>query len=146
IEQIKGDNVTPLRTDGKRLAKIKATDRWRRDEAIWKHVPPPQLNSWGHGFTDAGWPDTAPGLSSETIASEYGTWETDGWTDFYGVFTANEEQYNNLLVNKKLGLKYTVADLWAGKPLPAPYPFPDPAGHYWPDPSDPAKGASVAIL
>jgi hypothetical protein len=48
-------------------------------------------------------------------------------------------------VNKKLGLEYTVDDLWARKPLPDPFPYKDDgAGLYVPDPNDPTKGRVFA--
>ena len=57
------------------------------------------------------------------------------------IFTRNPDFYGVLLVNKKLGLTYTMEDLKAGKPLPAPYPIQDNGiGIIEPDPSKPDGG------
>jgi hypothetical protein len=128
------------------IASVKALNRLRRDEAIFTHRPPVQLNIFSRSFADAEFEDTAPELRSNAFAKEHGKWELDGWTNFYNWFTTDPKKYKALIVNEKLKLSYSVDDLRMQKPLPEPFPFRDPAGVYMPDPKDPKKGDAVKPL
>ncbi|MHC4874007.1 MAG: hypothetical protein ACYTFY_19330, partial [Planctomycetota bacterium] len=122
-------------------------ERLKRDEAIWSYYPP--LNAqfsikseWGDKLgkkiilgTDS--------MTAAEIDEKYGKWEYVTTRDhgLYFLMNLKPEIWDKLAVNKKLGLEYTVHDLIAGKPLPAPYPFKEPtAGMFYPDKADKEKG------
>ncbi len=108
--------------------------RLARDAEIWNAFPRVNAQAFGHGWM-GGDEHTlrrnvtigVPGKSAKEIADEFGDW-APGKGDAF-------------LVNKKLDLTYTMADLRQGKPLPAPYPYHDDgAGLFFPEPNDPGKG------
>jgi hypothetical protein len=92
-----------------------------RDEQLWNSFPP--LNAqpgtiFGMGGDDgkSNWPRFgAEGKTPEEIEKEWGAWK-DPHRDGIGPV---------LLENAKLGLKYTIDDLRARRPLPDPYPYKD---------------------
>lgn len=126
-------------------SKLLAEERLLQDADIWRAQPP--LNAQGTGGY---WPTLgsrtggdaqadvvrfgADGLSEQEIAARYGTWQATGNSDA-------------ILVNHELGLRYTLSEYLAGKPLPDPYPYKDSgAGLYQPDPKDPNKGQVLAPI
>lgn len=104
-----GGAVTPVANDAARLG---------RDADLWESFPP--LNAqvgftYGMGGDDpkSNWPNHgANGLTPEQIVAQHGELKTAPLS-------------RDLLLNAKLNLKYSLADLAAGKPLPDPYPFKD---------------------
>jgi len=88
------------------------------EEALWQSLPPINAqNGWvyGGGGDDAktNQPNLgAAGMTPQQIGEQSGNWMTAPVSPV-------------LMVNKKLGLEFSIADLAAGKALPAPYPFPD---------------------
>jgi len=120
--------------------------RLERDATIWENFPPP--NAQGANLGTGGdehvfRPNVQEGVADKTnteIAAEFGAWVRPGpLTDpkTRGIF----------LVNQKLNLRYTMADLAAHQPLPDPYPYKDDgAGLYFPDPQDPGKGRVFAPI
>lgn len=102
--------------------------RRTRDEILWNSFPPINAQPgtiFGMGGDDAksNWPRFgAAGKSPAEIEQEWGAWK-DPHPDGLGTV---------LLENAKLGLKYTLDDLRARRPLPDPYPFKDDgAGLYF---------------
>ena len=129
-----------------KLQPLSPEERLARDEMVWKWLPP--INSQGVASGLPG-PDWEPGVAEQTgaeIEAAYGKWEVvwDRPRLFdYGAGTLDFDTklYGMFMVNKKLGLQYTMDDLIAHKPLPDPYPYKDPgAGLYFPDPKNPGKG------
>jgi hypothetical protein len=129
-------------------------ERLARDAALWKWFPP--LNAQGlyiHSPLPAGVTAGVADKTAEQVAAEHGAWELAGQAEI-GHFDTNlntmsldPKTWNAFLVNKKLGLEYTIDDLWARKPLPDPFPYKDDGqGLYFPDPSDPAKGRIYAPI
>jgi hypothetical protein len=119
--------------------------RLARDEAIWNWLPP--LNT-PFSNASAKWGTAELGVADKTLAqveAEFGAWEPAGGrethnTDQFGL-TRDPKLQRALLVNKKLGLEYTMDDLRAHKALPDPFPYKDDgAGLFFPDPSHPEKG------
>ncbi|MEI6494221.1 MAG: hypothetical protein WCO94_16875, partial [Verrucomicrobiota bacterium] len=137
--QIKPEKVAPL-TPEERLA---------RDAALWNFLPP--LNAAASRINipmiAEGVRPGANGKSMKDLEAEFGVWEQPSdkagalFNGSEQIFTRNPDFYGVLLVNKKLGLTYTMEDLKAGKPLPAPYPIQDDSiGIIEPDPSKPDGG------
>lgn len=82
----------------------------------------------------------APGVTPEQFEARYGKWEPALRYDQPGA-RRSIETADVLLVNQKLGLKYTVDDAAAARLLPDPFPFKDRGpGLYFPDPKDPKSG------
>ncbi len=109
--------------------------RLARDELLWNSFPP--LNSqpgtiFGMGGDDArsNWPRFgAAGMTPEQVEQKWGAWK-DPHRDGIGTV---------LMENAKLGLKFTLDDLKARRPLPDPYPFKDDgAGLYFAPEGPPA--------
>ena len=127
-------------------------ERLARDEAIWNWLPP--INAQGYGLLNnqAGASFVAQGTadkSIEEINAQHGEWEAVANIDHNlgMVLTRDPQSRKAFLVNRKLGLSYTVDDLAAGRPLPAPYPYPDDgAGLFFPNPADPQKGRLLAPI
>ena len=137
--QIKPEKIAPL-TPEERLA---------RDAALWNFLPP--LNAAASRINipmiAEGVRPGANGKSMKDLEAEFGVWEQPSdkagalFNGSEQIFTRNPDFYGVLLVNKKLGLTYTMEDLKAGKPLPAPYPIQDNGiGIIEPDPSKPDGG------
>ena len=103
--------VKPVDLDATRLA---------RDAEVWDAYPP--LNAqvghiYGMGGDDgkSNWPNIgAGGQTADQIKVEFGAW-----------VAPRKGLGNVLMLNDKLKLEYTIADLRAGKPLPDPYPYKD---------------------
>lgn len=100
-------------------------ERLARDASLWQDCPTVNAQ-WGqvYGMGGDDGVDNHPNLgaggkTAAQIEVEYGAWTTSAGPV--------------LMENAKLGLKYTVDDLKAGRPLPDPYPFKDDgAGVYTP--------------
>jgi len=121
-------------------------ERLRRDALIWHGLAHPNQQ---YAETKC-YPGEQPrgatlvrgglGLDAEQLEARHGAW-TDPLAFRAHKLEWDPEQAAVLLVNEKLDLKYTMADLAAGKPLPDSFPLKDDgAGVYHPDPRDPAKG------
>jgi hypothetical protein len=127
-------------------ASPRRAERWRRDELIWQGLPrasqqyaetkcypgeQPRGATLGRGV---------PGLDEQQIEDKHGVWKPALRANLRAGDAALEN-VDILLINEKLGLKYTMADLAAGRPLPDPFPYKDDgAGMYFPDDRDPTKG------
>lgn len=140
------EQYKPDRSEQQRIERLKGLDRLRRDEAIFRRYPPPQWNNWTFGFTDYPPEDTAPGLNALAFVEQHGKWEVDGWLDVGTEFTDNPANYNKLLINRKLGVTYSLQDLYLQKPLPEPFPFTDPLGAYFPNKANLQRSDSVKPL
>ncbi|MEI8311483.1 MAG: hypothetical protein WCH98_12080, partial [Verrucomicrobiota bacterium] len=119
---------------------LSAEERLARDEIIWNGMPPlnAQCLETSSGVAPKTVTSGAEGQTREQIEEKWGKWESRN-TDIY----SNWDLWSKgvLIFNRKLGLTYTMDDLKAGKPLPAPYPFQvDCAGLFARDPADPGKG------
>jgi len=145
IAQIKPDKAPPFTPE----------ERLERDAALWNFLPPlnAAVSRINIPMIAEGVRPGAKGKSMEELDAEFGTWEQPSDKEgalFNGseqIFTRNPEFYGVLLVNKKLGLKYTMDDLKAGKPLPSPYPIPDDGiGVIEPDPAKPEGGQAFIPL
>lgn len=116
--------------------------RLARDAAIWNSFP--RINTQMGGMYSEKYGDgirmqsgLAPtvrigfgGMEESDIYNGQGEWK-NVLHPVYG-FRGDLEAGELLMVNEKLGLKYTMADLAAQRPLPDPYPFKDDgAGLYW---------------
>jgi len=136
---------------GKR-ERLSAEARLKRDADIWNAFPP--VNFQGNSREFFGYlrvPQGAAGKDLKDIDAEYGAWEpveldSGGWERHIGVFGKSSETFNQLMVNRKLGLVYTLDDLAANRPLPDPYPYKDDgAGLYFaPADGNPEKGQVFA--
>jgi len=143
IEQIRSDaNQKQLQKYLKRIPELTPEQRLARDEAIWRWLPP--INAQGERI-DFNVP--VPGIEKWPVDEAMGEWkivggETVNLDHAIGwVLRYEPNRQNDFLTNEKLGLKYTVSDLWAGRPLPDPFPLKDDGpGLYRPDPNDPNKG------
>ncbi len=121
--------------------------RLARDRALWELFP--LLNDQGAGYQFKQSQPTVmfprevtkgmPNLTAEQIEAQFGAWTPAH--DGRGAYLFSDPQYHDaFIINKKLNLKYTVADFRARKPLPDPYPFKDVGeGIVTPDPRDPNK-------
>lgn len=127
--------------------------RLARDEAIWRWLPP--LNRQGlfvHLPLPRGVIQGVADQTLEQIEAEFGKWENAGGelgplNAGLGTLDLNPARWNDFLVNKKLGLAYSLGDFLAGKPLPDPYPYKDDGlGLLFPDPKDSAKGRVFAPI
>ena len=136
-----------VRAVAQRLPPLSPDQRLARDAAIWKWFPP--LNMQGLLINQILPAGVTAGVADKTdaeIEKEYGKWENDGgwmgpFNENLGTLDLDPANGNNFLVNKKLGLKYTLDDLYAHKPLPDPFPYKDDGlGLLFPDPNDSAKG------
>lgn len=122
-------------------------ERQARDEAIWKWLPPLNAQGGTSSFGQEYERGTAD-KAMEQVEAQYGKWEleqADGCQgnliNYLGVLSYDPGASHSFLVNKKLGLRYTIDDLWAHKPLPDPYPYKDDgSGLFFPDPQNPGKG------
>ncbi len=121
-------------------SKYLTEERIARDADIWRGFPPLNKQFGHYRMMLSARHYQSPrdvvrfgqdGKSFEEIQSQYGKW------------TWARGQYPLFLVNDKMGLVYTYADLEAGRPLPDPYPFKDDgAGLYQADPQHPDKGSA----
>ncbi|MHC4717665.1 MAG: hypothetical protein ACYS5V_11895, partial [Planctomycetota bacterium] len=116
-------------------------ERLARDAAIWNSFPPVNAQGAGQGYSRArphiNFPSQVSfGVGGEDMKeaeSKYGRWSSGG--------------RDALLVNKKLGMKYTFEDLRNNRPLPDPYPFKDDgAGLYYVDPANPGAGKAFCPI
>ncbi len=112
--------------------KVSAAERLARDAALWEGFPP--LNYQSGRIPESGYgaiPGVAPGtdrMTGKEIVEQYGDWGNAGDPAL-------------LMVNRKLGLRYTMEDYRARRPLPDPYPFKDDGlGLTFPDAQNPAQG------
>jgi len=130
-------------------------ERLARDEAIWQWVPPLNMQGLGMMLSDQyRKPGNSFGTTDKTreeIQQAFGKWEMqveNTWDHLYGGTLRRDQKFwNALLVNRKLNLTYSNSDLWAGRPLPDPYPYKaDGAGLYFPDPDDTDKGRMWAPI
>ncbi|NLC57689.1 MAG: hypothetical protein GX774_12690 [Armatimonadetes bacterium] len=130
-----------------RLPSLSAQERLARDAALWRWLPP--INAQG------AWLDLnveVPGVAQGTgdpREAEYGSWEAvDNLSaELGGLLRYDPELYDAFLENRKLGLRYTVEDLIARRPLPDPYPYKDDgAGLFFPDPTNPDRGYQFAPI
>lgn len=135
--------TTPA-TGGKTTAASKPSldERLTRDAAIWNGFPPLNAPAGGAAYKgslpSAMFPPEVPfrvaDKTLEGIEQDWGKWEGlygPGWEHRF----ANPELQNVFLGNKKLGLRYTIEDLRAHRPLPDPYPYKDDGlGLLFPDP------------
>ena len=116
-------------------------ERRQRDELLWNAFPP--INSQFLGWFPLAFPQkdvyAPPSLDMAGIAQEHGLWESE---------YAPREWFRPLtLVNRKLGLRYTRADLEDRRPLPDPYPFKDDGGAvYLPRRQGMAHADNLAVL
>ena len=123
-------------------------ERLARDAAIWDAFPPVNAQGSTIGVGHGGYGSIGgvragtDKLSGEQILERYGNWLPAGQArDF--TLPEDVRAEDVFLVNPKLGLVYTIDDLRRHRPLPLPYPVPDDgAGVYFPDPNDPAAGAT----
>lgn len=105
-------------------------ERQARDASLWDAFPPINFHlSYTYGMNSndgkSNWPRVgAGGLDAAQIKEEHGDWS---WR-IRGLGDA-------ILVNKKLGLEYTLSDYRAGKSLPDPYPFKDWGAGVWTPPA-----------
>jgi len=102
--------------------RLTAAERARRDARLWSCVPP--MNSQYIAEYDEGflYRTMRPGgMSRQEAAQRYGTWQLP--THLRNMWFTPFR-----LVNRKLGLTYTLDDLLHYRPLPDPYPFKD-RGH-----------------
>jgi len=123
-----------------------AEDRLARDARIWLALPHPNQqgaetrNSPGEQPYRAKLLSGQPGVSPEQFEAQHGAWTAALAAAGHNV-RRSIDQADVLLANAKLGLKYTVEDLAAGRALPDPFPLKDRGqGVYFPDPKDPAAG------
>jgi hypothetical protein len=151
IAQIRAGYDAAERKPFAALPVLAPEERLARDAAIWKWFPP--LNAQGlyiHGPLPEGAVEGVADKTKPEVETEFGRWEVVGGEIMNleeGTLTRNPKLINAFLVNKKLGLEYTVDDLWARKPLPDPFPYKDDgAGLYFPDPNDPSKGRVFAPI
>ncbi len=119
-----------LRSQSKPAASrsLSAEDRLKRDAMLWNALPPVNSQAgviYGMGGDDpkSNWPRFgAAGQEPEAIEKAHGKWTTAPIGPV-------------LMTNAQLKLEYTLADLLARRPLPAPYPFKDDGcGVFTPDP------------
>jgi len=117
-------------------------ERLRRDALIWQGLAHPNVQlaetRYGRGEQPRGstLARGAPGMTVEQIDERYGR-----WVDPARGRPFDADRAGVLMVNEKLGLEYTMADLAAGRALPDPFPHKaDGAGLFFPDPRDPTKG------
>ena len=136
-----------------KLPALTPEERLARDEALWNWLPP--LNATAALVSTAIPKTIVPGAEGKplgAIETEFGAWEAAGHremglSDPQTGFPRDLKLQNAFLVNKKLGLEYTMDDLRAGKALPAPYPFKDRGqGLYFLDPKKPAAGNFLAPI
>lgn len=134
------------------LQELSPEARLARDQAIWKALPPVNtVGSWVnfHGPTVRTYFEA--GSATQTAAqveAEHGKWGRPknalGATTFFPLDPAAQ---NAFLANTKLGLEYTMEDLWARRPLPDPYPYKDDgSGLFFPDPTKPGQGKVLAPI
>jgi hypothetical protein len=143
-EQFRGTNADTLISS---LKPLSSAERLARDEALWKWLPPINVQgSWLNNNPVFTIVEGSADKTSKEIEDEFGKWELDDNRLLRGL-PYEPKLYNAFLVNKKLGLSYTLDDLWAHKPLPTPYPYQDDgAGLYFPDPKDPTKGRQLTPI
>lgn len=129
-------------------------DRLARDEAIWNYLPPPNHQGSGNTFKEAAYYAIMPreidfGVADKTrkeIDAAIGLWSAPGLLSG-GRFSSDRTLWNLFLVHPKLGLKYTLDDMKAYRPLPDPFPYKDNGtGLYYVDEKDPGKGRFLAEI
>jgi hypothetical protein len=107
--------------------------RLARDAVLWNAFVP--INFQGGTFVDQAGYGSVPGVTLGTDALTGAQIE-----EAHGPWTPSPDP-ELLLVNKKLGLRYTMEDYRAGRPLPDPYPLKDDGrGLTFPSASDPKEG------
>ncbi|MFW6059790.1 MAG: hypothetical protein ACODAQ_06385 [Phycisphaeraceae bacterium] len=101
-------------------------ERWQRDEALWNAWIPlnTQHGDLGDRRRAKGVKFGAGNLSADELRKKYGQW-VHVWPNVHQGMAHNLVPGRVLMVNKKLDLEYTMADLAACRPLPDPYPFKD---------------------
>jgi len=151
--EAKGDANPDPKSPAAKLLPLTPEQRLARDEALWNWLPPlnTPVMSLQNDIAEA----IAPGVPGKTLAqieAEYGTWEAAGHREM-GIhdlgtgFPRDPAQQNAFIVNKKLGLSYTMDDLRARKPLPDPYPYKDDGmGLYFLDSEKPEAGHYLAPI
>jgi hypothetical protein len=150
LAQLKGSYSREEQAAEAAIPKLTPEERLARDVRLWNWLPP--LNAQGSDFEFFA-EDYAPGTADKPLAeieTDFGKWESPG-----GV---GHQVDNNLgfcvgygpdafLVNRKLGMTYTMADLAAHRPLPDPFPYKDDgAGLFYPDPGDLKKGRTFCPI
>lgn len=147
IAQLRRSAPAGLDAAVRRVPSYTPEQRRRRDEAIWKWTPP--INAQGM----FGGSDGAAARSAQQSARANGVWEAEGHREgmnldsLLGVLQTDPDTWDAFIINRTLGLRYTIDDLWARKPLPDPYPYKDDgAGLYVPDPNNPDGGSVHAPI
>jgi hypothetical protein len=129
-----------------------AAGRLDRDERLWKALPP--LNAqpgarqiFSMGFLNPGFDEGDANKTLAQIIAEQGTWAGAARDAGDGALADERLMQGAFLENKKLGLVYTIDDLWQHKRLPAPYPYPDDgAGLFFADPHSSSAGRVIAPI
>ena len=106
-----------LHPGGPKLSKaVGNKTRSDRDREVWHGFPALNFQA---GHFDAGGPNGIPGvepgtggMTREEIENQFGVWK-------------HSEDLSLLMVNEKLGLRYSMEDFCHRRPLPEPYPFQD---------------------
>jgi hypothetical protein len=101
---------------------LDAGGRRQRDEVLWNAFPP--INSQFLGWFPLAFQQkevySPPSLNMAEVEAQHGRWELEGsWKNWFGPL---------VIVNNKLGLRYTREDLENHRPLPDPYPYKDDGG------------------
>jgi len=139
--------LTEPETVRKPPASAASPARLDRDAALWRAMPP--INAQGYWIDyNVPLPGVSEGVADKTlreIEEEHGAWEPvrHGITGPVSAarFTRNPADQQVFLINRKLGLKYSIDDLWARKPLPDPFPYKDDgSGLFFPAPQNPDQG------
>jgi len=125
-----------------------AGERDVRDQWLWNCFPPMNAQQGSGEYRLPEEIVQAPGPRPEgSLQGPIGSWA--GVLPFHNnrpgqPFRSTPEDPDVWMENAALGLTYTVADLNAGNPLPAPYPYPDRGyGLVWQDDKEPGKRGHV---
>ncbi|NQT87270.1 hypothetical protein HQ560_10930 [bacterium] len=127
-------------------------ERLERDALLWNYLPPVNHQGSGNSFRQASFnaifhKDIAFGEKRKAAAVEHGEWTPTHLFNRKDGIAANDAPWDVFIENRKLGLKYTLEDLLAYRPLPDPYPYKDDGtGVYFPDAQSPERGAVIAEI